>query len=77
MISAQGIKADVILNDIANAELDAASINAEELRPLFLYRRLVPVVRALRSCQIFVRQYQRVMEIFYLLNLMAPPTLWS
>ena len=30
IISAQGIKADVILNDIANAELDAASINAEE-----------------------------------------------
>ena len=30
MISAQGIKADVILNDIANAELDAASIIAEE-----------------------------------------------
>ena len=30
IISAQGIKADVILNDIANAEIDAASINAEE-----------------------------------------------
>tara|TARA_B100001939_G_scaffold338216_1_gene343536 strand:- start:570 stop:1472 length:903 start_codon:yes stop_codon:yes gene_type:complete len=29
-ISAQGIKADVILNDIANAELDAASINAKD-----------------------------------------------
>ena len=30
IISAQGIKADVILNDIANAEIDAASINAKD-----------------------------------------------